>query len=52
MNATGIVMMVFSYAVVLGLTGFCFFRVLFTPEVTKKEHAPLDIDTRDKGRDS
>jgi hypothetical protein len=48
MNTPGIIMMVVSYAVVLGLTGFCFFRVLFAPDVTKKEHAPLDIDTRDK----
>jgi hypothetical protein len=28
-------------------TGWCYYRVLTTPEVTEHMHAPLDIDTHD-----
>ena len=48
MNAAGIFMMVLSYTVVIGLVVYCFYRVLTTPGAEQHEHAPLDIDTRDK----
>ena len=52
MNAAGIFMMLLSYTVVLALTAFCFFRVLTTPGIEDREHAPLEIDTRDKNNAS
>lgn len=52
MNAAGIFMMVLSYTVVLALTAFCVFRVLTTPGIEDREHAPLDIDTHDKNNRS
>ena len=51
MSTLGIIMMAVSYVAVIGLTGFCFFRVLTTPETEKTEHAPIDIDTQDKNVD-
>jgi hypothetical protein len=52
MNTLGIVMMVVSYVVVIGLAGFCFFRVLTTPDVVETEHSPMDIDTKDRNNRS
>lgn len=45
MTALGWVIFIFSNSVVLGLTTFCFYRVLTIPQ----EHmrSPLDIDTKD-----
>jgi hypothetical protein len=47
MSPAGWLMMIVSYGVVLGLSAFCFYRVLMTPGTEVHEHAPLDIDTRD-----
>jgi hypothetical protein len=47
MNPAGIAMMTVSYAVVIGLSIYCCYRVLTTPGTSETEHAMLDIDTRD-----
>lgn len=47
MTTVGLVMMIFSNAVVLLLTSYCFYRVFHAPGAEKHEHAMLEIDTRD-----
>lgn len=47
MSLAGIIMMVFSYSVVLMLALYCCFRVLTTPGTSETEHAVLEIDTQD-----
>lgn len=47
MTEVGLFMMIFSNAVVVLLTVFCFYRVFSTPGTEKHEHAMLEIDTRD-----
>lgn len=48
MNATGLVLMIASNAAIIGLVVYCFYRVFSIREPEKTEHAPLDIDTRDR----
>lgn len=48
MTAAGWLFMLGSIALVVGLTAFCYFRVLSRPSSTKHMHAPLDINTHDK----
>jgi hypothetical protein len=40
--------MLASIGFVLGLVGFCFYRVLTKPEAAEHMHAPLDINTHDR----
>ena len=40
--------MLCSVGFVVGLTGYCFYRVLKKPASTEHMHAPLDIDTHDR----
>ena len=47
MTTGGWIVMMTSVGFVLCLTGFCFYRVLFTSKTTEHMHAPLDIDTHD-----
>lgn len=48
MTTAGWIFMGCSLAFVVGLTAFCFYRVLSRPPATEHMHAPLDIDTRDR----
>jgi hypothetical protein len=48
MTLAGWILMVSSVGFVLGLTTFCFYRILRTPEPREHVHAPLDIDTHEK----
>ncbi len=49
MTSAGWAIMLSSIGFVLGLTGFCFYRMLTLPpaEATERLKAPLEIDTRD-----
>jgi hypothetical protein len=49
MTGAGWAIMIGSISFVLGLTVFCFYRVLTLPPMEVEEHlkAPLDIDTGD-----
>ncbi len=49
MTLGGWLMMLVSVGFVLGLSGFCLYRVLTLPPLDVKEHlkGPPDIDTRD-----
>jgi hypothetical protein len=49
MTGAGWAIMISSISFVLGLTVFCFYRVLTLPPMEVEEHlkAPLDIDTGD-----
>lgn len=47
MNAAGLGMMVVSVGFVLGLAGYCFYRVLTTPETEERMHGPMDIEPDD-----
>ena len=49
MTGAGWAIMISSISFVLGLTAFCFYRVLTLPPMEVEEHlkAPLDIDTGD-----
>jgi hypothetical protein len=47
MTSFGMVMMFASYTLVVGLAGYCFYRVMKAPGSARHEHAPLEIDTRD-----
>lgn len=47
MTPAGWLVMLLSVGFVLGLTVFCFYRVLRTPKSIEHMHAPLEIDTRD-----
>lgn len=48
MTSFGILMMIASNALVVALMVYCFYRVLKTPNAARHEHAPLEIDTRDR----
>lgn len=48
MTAAGWILMTGSIGFVLGLTAFCFFRVLRSNEPGEHLHAPLDIDTHER----
>lgn len=48
MTAAGWLLMTGSVGFVLGLTSFCFYRVLRTPRPREHVHAPLDIDTHER----
>jgi len=43
----GATIMTLSVLLVLGLCGFCFWRLQREPRPSAHHHAPLDIDTRD-----
>lgn len=47
LTATGAVIMAISVVLVLGLTAFCFWRILREPSPSEHHHAPLDVDTKD-----
>jgi hypothetical protein len=51
MTLTGWIFMGTSLSFVIGLTVFCFWRVLRAPDPKSELHAPLDIDTRDLGEE-
>jgi hypothetical protein len=48
MTLAGWLLMIGSVGFVLGLTAFCFLRVVRTPAPGEHLHAPLDIDTKDR----
>ena len=48
MTVAGWVLMLGSVGLILGLAGYCFYRVLRTPVTKGHLHAPLDIDTHEK----
>lgn len=48
MTTGGWVFMIGSLGFVLGLTAFCFGRVLRKPTAANHMHAPLDINTHDQ----
>ena len=41
-------MMIVSNVAIIVLAVYCFYRVLTTKDAEQTEHAPLDIDTRDR----
>jgi hypothetical protein len=47
MTAAGWALLVVSCGTVVGLTAWCFWKVLTLPGVADELHAPLDIDTHD-----
>ncbi len=47
MTSTGWILMTMSISGVLTLLPVCYYRVLFTPRVEDRMHAPLGIDARD-----
>lgn len=50
LTTAGWTFMLCSIAAVLSLACFCYARVLFfDPKAANHMHAPLEIDTRDKG---
>jgi hypothetical protein len=44
----GWLLMIGSVGFVLGLTAFCFLRVIRSPAPGEHLHAPLDIETKDR----
>ena len=48
MTPAGWIFMTCSLGFVLGLTVFCFQRVLSRPAASEHMHAPPDIDTQDR----
>lgn len=48
MTTIGLWMMIASNSIVVVLTGYCFYRVLKTPDAERHEHALLEIDTLDE----
>ena len=48
MTTGGWILMTLSCGTVLGLTAFCYYRVLTSCGPDEHMHAPLEIDTRDK----
>jgi hypothetical protein len=48
LEPSGMVVMVLSILLVLGLMAFCIIRILREPTPQNHHHAPLDIDTRDR----
>ncbi len=49
MTVAGWIFMLCSLGFVTVLTVYCFYRVLSQPTATEHMHAPLDIDTQDRG---
>ena len=49
MNIKGWIFMLSSIGFVVGLTSYCFYRVLTTPKAPEHLRAPAVIDTRDEG---
>jgi hypothetical protein len=47
MTAAGWLLLIVSCGTITALVGFCYWRILRTPEAGEEMHAPLDIDTRD-----
>jgi ABC-type nickel/cobalt efflux system permease component RcnA len=48
MTPAGWVFMLCSLGLVIGVTVFCFYRVLVKPKTAEHMHAPRDIDTHDR----
>lgn len=48
MTTGGWIFMLVSCGSVIGLMGFCYYRVLTRPQTVEHIHAPLDIDTHDQ----
>jgi len=48
MRTGGWIFMLGSIGFVLGLTFYCFYRVLTRPSSAEHMHAPLDINTHDR----
>lgn len=49
MTTGGWIFMLGSIGFVVGLLSFCFARVLSKPASTDHMHAPLDLNTHDRG---
>jgi len=49
MTLAGWIFMLTSMGVVIGILLFCFIRLMSAPSSAEHMHAPLDIDTHDKG---
>ena len=49
MNIGGWIFMLSSIGFVVGLTAYCFYRVLSKPQIPEHLRAPAVIDTRDEG---
>lgn len=49
MTPAGWIMMILSITAVTSLVTFCYYKVLTKPESTEHMHAPIDIDTKDRG---
>jgi len=49
MTTGGWVIMITSITSVVALASFCYYKVLSKPQSTEHMHAPLDIDTQDRG---
>jgi len=49
MTPAGWALMLISCGFVVSLTIFCYYKVLTTPRETEHIHAPIEIDTHDKG---
>jgi heme/copper-type cytochrome/quinol oxidase subunit 2 len=47
LTAAGAAIMTLSVLLVLGLTTFCFWRILREPKPSEHHHAPLDIEMTD-----
>jgi hypothetical protein len=48
LTTDGWIFMLVSCASMVFWTGWCYYRVLTTPEASEHMHAPLDIDPHDK----
>lgn len=48
MTPAGWIIMLLSIGFVVGLTAWCFYRVLTTRAPSQRVHAPLDIDTHER----
>lgn len=49
MTTAGWIIMIASLTTVMGLVVFCYYRVLSKPSSLDHMHAPLEIDTHDRG---
>ncbi len=49
LNIGGWIFMLSSIGFVVGLTAYCFYRVLAKPQTPEHLRAPAVIDTRDEG---
>lgn len=49
MTTAGWIFMVSSICFVVGLILFCFYRVLTKPSSAEHMHAPIEINTHDRG---